>query len=333
MRAPETMARSGRTRTRTRTRTDALLAAFCAASVVFLVVRDLTVPEVRGVEVWLGFELRGPTALATAPLHWALFAFGAWMFWRAKPWAWRAAAAYLFYVAFSHLVWSEASPRGQGWRMGLAQAAAFSAVGVGLWRVGRAPGGASPKTTLTRLIALGAWILVAVAICAALLRLSDGPTLVFPGGPLRSGEPVVFDSVAWDELDGLRELELEVQRTRTSRLLWFSVYEGRPYFSCGFACDGGWPKRWPYQVDRDARVVLRIDGKRIEAQLERVAEGSPEYAAAYAARRRKFGGAEGGRESAERVAAESVVRMGKPLSEEPRGRLYRAVARPDSSGR
>jgi predicted nucleotidyltransferase len=112
-----------------------VLAAFCAASLVFLAVSDLTVPEVRDVEVWLGFELRGLAALATAPLHWALFAFGAWMFWCAKPWAWRAAAAYLFYVALSHLVWSEASPNGQGWRMGLLQAAAFSGLAGWLLRI------------------------------------------------------------------------------------------------------------------------------------------------------------------------------------------------------
>lgn len=111
------------------------LAAFCAITVVFLAARDLWLPEVRDVEVWLGFELHGLAARLTAPLHWAIFAAGAWAFWRGKPWIWNAAAAYAFYVALSHGIWSEASPNGQGWRMGLAHAAGISVIGVLLLRV------------------------------------------------------------------------------------------------------------------------------------------------------------------------------------------------------
>ena len=107
-----------------------LLALVCAATVPFLAVRDLLLPEIRDVEVWLGFELRGRAALLTAPLHWAIFAFGAFAFWRAKPWIWTAAAGYVVYVAASHLIWSEASPNGRGWPAGLAQAAALSLVAV-----------------------------------------------------------------------------------------------------------------------------------------------------------------------------------------------------------
>jgi hypothetical protein len=163
---------------------------------------------------------------------------------------------------------------------------------------------------------------------AVFLRFSDGPVLVFTGGPLRAGEPTAFEAVDWRAQDYLRELELEVERTGRSRLLWFSVYEGRPYFSCGFGCEEEWPKRWPYHVERDSRVVLRLDGKRIEARLERVPEGSEEYAAALATRRSKFGSSSGGRAAAEREAAESVVRWGGQLSgAAPKGRLYRAVSR------
>lgn len=113
------------------------LALFCAFSVVFLVVRDLSVPEVRDVEVWLGFEVRGRAALATAPFHWAIFAVGAWAFWTRRAWVVPWAAAYVFYVAASHIVWSEASPHGNGWPIGLAQAAAISVPGFLLWRARR----------------------------------------------------------------------------------------------------------------------------------------------------------------------------------------------------
>jgi hypothetical protein len=113
-------------------------AVFCAASAVFLMARDLLVPEVRDVEVWLGFELRGPAARLTAPLHWAIFAAGAFAFWTQRRGVWTAAAAYAFYVALSHLVWSEASPNGRGWPVGLAQAAALSIPGWLFLRAGRA---------------------------------------------------------------------------------------------------------------------------------------------------------------------------------------------------
>jgi hypothetical protein len=88
--------------------------------------RDLAIPEVRGTEVWFGFELTGRAAQLTAPLHWAIFALGAWGFWRMRPWIWPWASIYAFGVAASHLVWNQTSPNGGGWRAGLAQAALFA---------------------------------------------------------------------------------------------------------------------------------------------------------------------------------------------------------------
>lgn len=90
------------------------LAVFCACTVVFLAARDLFVPEAREVEVWFGLELRGAAAIATAPLHWALFAWGAWAYWNCKPWVWPWAAVYAFAIALSHGVWNLTSPAGGG---------------------------------------------------------------------------------------------------------------------------------------------------------------------------------------------------------------------------
>jgi hypothetical protein len=117
-----------------RSRRATVFAVFCAATALFLAWRDLFLPEIGDVEVWLGFEVRGRAARLTAPLHWAIFAAGAWAFWREKPWIWTAAAAYVFYVAVSHVIWSEASPNGHGWPMGLLQGAGFSLLGAWLLR-------------------------------------------------------------------------------------------------------------------------------------------------------------------------------------------------------
>lgn len=116
------------------------LALFCAATACFLVPRDLFVPETRDVEVWLGFELHGAAARLTAPLHWAIFALGAWGFWQARPWIVPAAACYVLYVAISHVIWSEASPNGRGWPMGLLQAVLISIPGILLLRAHLASG-------------------------------------------------------------------------------------------------------------------------------------------------------------------------------------------------
>lgn len=108
------------------------LAAFCAATVVFLAARDIAIPAVRDTEVWLGLEVHGWAARLTAPLHWVLYALGAWGFWHCRPWVWPWAAVYVASVAVSHLVWNLTSPAGGGWGPGLWQMALFAVPAVTL---------------------------------------------------------------------------------------------------------------------------------------------------------------------------------------------------------
>jgi hypothetical protein len=121
------------------------LAIFCGATLAATFPSDLFIERARDVEVWGGFELHGRAAMLTAPIHWALYALGAWAFWTARPWAPTAAALYAFYVAVSHVVWSEASPHGRGWHVGVIQAVVISIVGVLLLRAGSSlPAGRRP---------------------------------------------------------------------------------------------------------------------------------------------------------------------------------------------
>lgn len=106
------------------------MAVFCVASVAFLVPRDLFLAHTRDVEVWFGFEVRGPWALRSAPLHYAIFLAGAWGFWFQRPWILPGAAVYSFYIGLCHLVWNQVSPNGSGWIAGVAEAIGFSIPGI-----------------------------------------------------------------------------------------------------------------------------------------------------------------------------------------------------------
>jgi len=118
-------------------------ALICAAGLVASASADLFLAESRSVEVWLGFETRGWVALATAPIHWAIFGVGAWAFWTQRAWIARWAAAYTFYVALSYVIWSEVNPNGRGWPIGLLQAAAISTVAILLLRAARGTNGST----------------------------------------------------------------------------------------------------------------------------------------------------------------------------------------------
>jgi hypothetical protein len=171
-------------------------------------------------------------------------------------------------------------------------------------------------------------IILALAGAVLFLPHADGPVFVFAGGPLRSGEPVQFSDMNWVALDALHELEMEIVGAASSRTLWFSVHESVPYVACDLDCVDGRLTRWPQQIERDNRVVVRIDAKRVDGQLVHVPHGSAEYEAVQAGRMRKYSGDEGGRAAAETAAHSTVVEVGEVLTgrsarTEPGDRLYR----------
>jgi len=111
------------------------LGVICLAVLIISIPRDLFFADSRDVEVWLGFELRGPLALLTAPIHWAIFAVGAWAFLTDRRWIVPWAVGYVLYAAVAHLIWSEVSPNGRGWHIGLVQAIAISTFALLLRRI------------------------------------------------------------------------------------------------------------------------------------------------------------------------------------------------------
>ncbi|MEZ4217573.1 MAG: hypothetical protein R3E88_13905 [Myxococcota bacterium] len=185
---------------------------------------------------------------------------------------------------------------------------------------------------LRRLALVAGVLVVAGAAGGFLLARADGPVGILAGGPLRTGEEVALASLDWNALDRLHELELEIVAAGRSRTLWFSAHDGAGYVACDLDCMGGRLTRWPQQIERDDRVVIRIDGRRADARLVHVPHGTPEYEAVRAGRARKYAGDEGGRAAAETAAHEAVVEVGEVLTgraakSEPGDRLYRIAPR------
>lgn len=86
-------------------------------------------------EVWLGLRFEGWGAKLTEPLHWALYAAGAYGFWRMRSWMWPWASVYTAQVAIGMLVWGALYVGGfRGWGVGALAAIVPALAAVALWR-------------------------------------------------------------------------------------------------------------------------------------------------------------------------------------------------------
>ncbi len=108
---------------------------FCMFMAVVYVPWDfLFKPVASDEEVWFGVLLTGWWAKATEPLHWAIYAAGAWGFWRMKsrlhPWA----LLYTAQVAIGMLLWNLLDSRGGGIVGASVSAAPFAVLCMMLWR-------------------------------------------------------------------------------------------------------------------------------------------------------------------------------------------------------
>ncbi len=88
-------------------------------------------------EVWFGITLHGWSAKLTEPLHWLIYAAGAYGFWKMNPWMWPWAAVYVAQVSIGMLVWSVVDPRGAGLLAGAVAGLVFLVPTVALWRARR----------------------------------------------------------------------------------------------------------------------------------------------------------------------------------------------------
>ncbi len=145
---------------------------------------------------------------------------------------------------------------------------------------------------------IGAMVL-ATGLGYGVLRLQDGPVEFFPwftisvGGPFRSGEPTPSPE-DWTFVRDVDEFELQTLDPSSSRTVWAMVVDGRLFIVSGYmgSTIGRLWKQWPLDMERDNRVVLRIDGRLYEQRLERITEG-PEIPFVMAEVGRKYFGGSG----------------------------------------
>ena len=104
---------------------------------------------------------------------------------------------------------------------------------------------------------------------------SDGPSVLFSGGPLISGEMMTGQEPDWSFVRNIRTFELQLMSPARSRTLWIVEHNGKLYLNSNYM--GGirqriW-KRWPEQAERDGRAIMRSDGKRYQRNLIRIKSG------------------------------------------------------------
>jgi len=63
-------------------------------------------PVVEDEEIWFGFTLTGWYAKVTEPLHWLIYGFGAYGFWRMKKWMWPWASVYVAQIVIAMFVFN-----------------------------------------------------------------------------------------------------------------------------------------------------------------------------------------------------------------------------------
>jgi len=125
---------------------------------------------------------------------------------------------------------------------------------------------------------LGVLILIPAVAIATLRfenRNNDGPSILFPGGELVSGELYTGPEPDWRFTHEISTIELQLE-DKSSRLIWIHESEGKIYIASGYMSTllGRLWKHWAVLADEGSGLaVIRVDGVRYERQLVRIKKG------------------------------------------------------------
>jgi len=131
------------------------------------------------------------------------------------------------------------------------------------------------KPIFKLLSVLALLVILAGAGAYTYVRTHDGPIGATPGGPFRTGQ-LTPSPGNWDFLQGRELMEFQTMSPSTTREVWLAVYQGRMFVICaGMNEDRGLRnKRWPYYLENDDRVVIRVDDRLYEQRMRRLQEGA-----------------------------------------------------------
>ena len=102
-----------------------------------------------------------------------------------------------------------------------------------------------------------------------LVSFSDGPTEIFPGGAFTSGE-LVKGEPDRSFAKNLSSVGFQTMNPVSSRTTFILIQDNRVFIPSGYMTTW-WEKiwkQWPYQIEKDRRAILRIDGKDGETAKE-----------------------------------------------------------------
>ncbi len=105
---------------------------------------------------------------------------------------------------------------------------------------------------------------------------ADGPSILFPGGKLVSGDLHSGPEPDWSFTDDIPVIELQLVNPMSSRRIFIMESEGKIYIPSGYMRStlGRIWKDWAFQADEgDGLAVARFGGVRYERQLIRIKEG------------------------------------------------------------
>lgn len=118
------------------------------------------------------------------------------------------------------------------------------------------------------------------AVAMATLRFenrnNDGPSILFPGGELQSGTLYTGPEPDWSFTADVDTIEMELEGSGTSRLIWIMDADGEAYVASGYMDTfvGRLWKEWAVQADAgDNQALVRIGDTLYERELVRVREG------------------------------------------------------------
>ncbi len=156
--------------------------------------------------------------------------------------------------------------------------------------------------------------LVALVLAATLITLkikhqsADGPSVLFPGGELVSGNLHEGPEPDWAFTDDVFTIELQTMDPVSSRRIFIMESDGRIYVPSGYMKSflGKLWKDWAFDVEEGNKLaVARIEGTRYERELVRVTDPAVVAGVAEKLAQKYAGG----------ISAEAVAEISRTVAE------------------